>query len=48
LSGQAAVLALALGVMGILARAQRRISVVRAESVLIVGAYAGLVFLLTR
>jgi cation:H+ antiporter len=48
LSGQAAVLALALGVMGILARAQRRLAVVRIESLLIVAAYAGVVALLAR
>jgi cation:H+ antiporter len=46
LSGQVAVLALALGVMGILARAQRRIAVVRVESLLIVAAYLGVVALL--
>ena len=47
-SGQVAVLALALGVMGILARAQRRIAVVRVESLLIVVAYASLVWLLVK
>lgn len=45
-SGQVAMLALGLGVMGILARAQRRIAVVRVESLLIVMAYASLVWLL--
>lgn len=48
LSGQVAVLALALGVMGILARAQRRIAVVRVESLLIVVAYVGLMWLLVE
>lgn len=46
LSGQVAMLTLALGVMGILARAQRRIAVVRVESLFIVMAYVGLVWLL--
>ncbi|RPI64637.1 MAG: sodium:calcium antiporter, partial [Lysobacterales bacterium] len=48
LSGQIAMLALALGVMGILARAQRRIAVVRVESWLIVTAYLTLIVLLLR
>jgi cation:H+ antiporter len=48
LSGQMAVLALALGVLGILARAQRRIAVVRIESWLIVATYLTLVLLLAR
>jgi cation:H+ antiporter len=48
LSGQAAVLVIALGVMGILARAQRRLTVVRVESVLIVAAYCGVIALLAR
>jgi len=47
-SAEVGVLALALGVMGILARAQRRIAVVRVESLLIVGAYIGLLWLLAR
>jgi cation:H+ antiporter len=46
LSGQFAVLVLALGVLGVLARANRRIADVRAESWLIVAAYVGLVSLL--
>jgi cation:H+ antiporter len=45
-SAQVAVLALALGVMGMLARADRRIAVARIESLLIVAAYVGLVALL--
>lgn len=48
LSAQAAVLALALGVMGMLARAQRRIAVARIESLLIVGAYLTLIVLLVE
>jgi cation:H+ antiporter len=48
LSGQLAVLALALGVMGILARAGRRIAVARVESWLIVVAYLTAVLLLAR
>jgi cation:H+ antiporter len=48
LSGQAAVLAIALGVMGILARAQRRISVVRVESLLVVVSYCAVIFLLAQ
>jgi cation:H+ antiporter len=47
-SAQAAVLALALGVMGMLARAQRRIAVARVESLLIVGAYLTLISLLVE
>ncbi len=47
-SGQVAILAVALGVMGILARAKRRIAVVRIESLLIVVAYFGLVTLLVE
>jgi cation:H+ antiporter len=46
LSGHVAVLALALGVMGMLARAKRRISVVRVESLMIIAAYVSLVALL--
>ena len=46
MSGQIAVLALSLGVMGILARAQRRIAVVRVESLLIVASYVGALWLL--
>jgi cation:H+ antiporter len=46
LSGQVAVLVLSLGVMGILARAQRRLAMVRVESLLIIVAYVGLVTLL--
>lgn len=45
-SAQAAVLTVALGVMGMLARAQRRIAVARVESLLIVGAYLTLISLL--
>jgi cation:H+ antiporter len=45
-SAQAAVLALALGVMGMLARAKRRIAVARVESLLIVGTYLTLILLL--
>ena len=48
LSAQVAVLCIALGTMGILARAQRRIGVVRVESLLIVAAYAGGAWLLIR
>jgi cation:H+ antiporter len=48
LTGLCAVLTLALGVMGILARAQRRIGVVRVESLLIVAVYAGVLWLLIR
>ncbi|HLF11208.1 MAG TPA: hypothetical protein VJA26_08330 [Gammaproteobacteria bacterium] len=47
-SAQIAVLCIALGTMGILARAQRRIAVVRVESLLIVAAYAGGAWLLIR
>ena len=43
-----AVLALSLGVMGILARARRRLAVVRVESWLIVAGYVTLVSLLAR
>jgi cation:H+ antiporter len=46
LTGQIAVLTIALGVMGILARAQRRIAVVRVESLLVVAADVGAVWLL--
>jgi hypothetical protein len=46
LTGQIAVLTIALGVMGILARAQRRIAVVRVESLLVVAANVGAVWLL--
>jgi cation:H+ antiporter len=45
-SGQFAVLVLALGVLGILARANRRIADVRLESCLIVAAYGALIVLL--
>jgi cation:H+ antiporter len=48
LSGQMAVLTLALGVMGILARANRRIAVVRVESWLIVAVYLTVILLLVR
>jgi len=48
LSGQMAVLALSLGVMGILARARRRIAVVRGESWLIVTAYLAVIWLLVE
>jgi cation:H+ antiporter len=48
LSGQMAVLALSLGVMGILARARRRIAVVRVESWLIVTAYLAVIWLLVE
>ena len=47
-SAQAAVLALALGVMGMLARAKRRIAVARVESLLIVGTYLTLILLLVE
>lgn len=47
-SAQIAVLCIALGTMGILARAQRRIAIVRVESLLIVVAYAGAAWLLIR
>jgi cation:H+ antiporter len=46
LSAQIAVLCIALGMMGILARAQRRIAVARIESVLIVAAYVAGIWLL--
>lgn len=46
LTGQLAVLTIALGMMGIMARAQRRIGVVRAESLLIVAVYIGMLWLL--
>jgi len=46
ISGEFAVLALALGVMGILARAERRIAVLRIESLLIIAAYGGALWLL--
>jgi cation:H+ antiporter len=48
LSAQFAVLAVSLGVMGILARAQRRIAVARLESLLIVAAYCGVLWLLVE
>jgi cation:H+ antiporter len=48
LGAQLAVLCLSLGMMGILARAERRIAVVRIESLLIVGAYAGGAWLLAH
>jgi cation:H+ antiporter len=46
LGGLIAVLTIGLGVMGILARAKRRIGAVRVESLLIVAAYAGALWLL--
>jgi cation:H+ antiporter len=48
LTGLFAVLTLALGVMGILARAQRRLGVVRVESLLIVAAYLTVLALLVE
>jgi cation:H+ antiporter len=45
-TGQLAVLTSALGMMGIMARAQRRIAVVRAESFFIVAVYVGALWLL--
>ena len=45
-SAVAAILVIALGMMGILARAQRRIDAARVESLLIVVVYAGLLWLL--
>jgi cation:H+ antiporter len=47
-TGLFAVLALALGTLGILARAQRRVAVVRIESLGIVAAYVTVVFLLIQ
>ena len=48
ISAQFAILALALGILGILARAARRTMAVRLESVAILAAYAGLAWLLVR
>lgn len=48
ISAQFAILALALGMLGILARAARRTAVMRVESIAILAAYAGLAWLLTR
>jgi cation:H+ antiporter len=48
LSALFAILALALGILGILARAARRTLAVRLESVAILGAYAGLAWLLVH
>ncbi|MEO8444796.1 MAG: hypothetical protein ABI567_07325 [Gammaproteobacteria bacterium] len=47
-SAQFAVLALALGILGILGRAARRVTLVHLESVAILGAYAGLAWYLVR
>lgn len=48
ISAQFAVLVIALGMLGMLARAARRTAMVRAESIAILAAYAGLAWLLTR
>jgi cation:H+ antiporter len=47
-SALCAVLAISLGMMGIMARTQRRFAIVRTESTLIVATYAGAVWLLAR